>query len=208
VLKSNILKEPIAILANGAFPKKKEPLEALKNVSTLICTDGSANTLIEKNLSPQVIIGDMDSINNKFQFKGLKIPDHNKNNTDLEKAIEWLIMNKIYKVTLLGATGNREDMTLVNHFLLFKYFNEIDITMITDFFSISCNIGKKSFNSFKGQIVSILPKKKTIVTSKGLKFVLNNEKISQGGKTLSNLAIGKKFSIDCNEPILIFRSHS
>lgn len=208
MLKSNILKEPIAILANGAFPKKKEPLEALKNVSTLICTDGSANALIEKNLSPQVIIGDMDSINNKFQFKGLKIPDHNKNNTDLEKAIEWLIMNKIYKVTLLGATGNREDMTLVNHFLLFKYFNEIDITMITDFFSISCNIGKKSFNSFKGQTVSILPKKKTIVTSKGLKFVLNNEKISQGGKTLSNLAIGKKFSIDCNEPILIFRSHS
>ena len=208
MLKSNILKEPIAILANGAFPKKKEPLEALKNVSTLICTDGSANTLIEKNLSPQVIIGDMDSINNKFQFKGLKIPDHNKNNTDLEKAIEWLIMNKICKVILLGATGNREDMTLVNHFLLFKYFNEIDITMITDFFSISCNIGKKSFNSFKGQIVSILPKKKTIVTSKGLKFVLNNEKISQGGKTLSNLAIGKKFSIDCNEPILIFRSHS
>ena len=208
MLKSNILKEPIAILANGAFPKKKESLEALKNVSTLICTDGSANSLIEKNLSPQVIIGDMDSINNKFQFKGLKIPDHNKNNTDLEKAIEWLIMNKIYKVTLLGATGNREDMTLVNHFLLFKYFNEIDITMITDFFSISCNIGKKSFNSFKGQTVSILPKKKTIVTSKGLKFVLNNEKISQGGKTLSNLAIGKKFSIDCNEPILIFRSHS
>ena len=53
MLKSNILKEPIAILANGAFPKKKEPLEALKNVSTLICTDGSVNALIEKNLSPQ-----------------------------------------------------------------------------------------------------------------------------------------------------------
>jgi len=147
-------------------------------------------------------------LNNKFQFKGLKIPDYNKNNTDLEKAIEWLIMNKICKVILLGATGNREDMTLVNHFLLFKYFNEIDITMITDFFSISCNIGKTSFNSFKGQTISILPKKKSIVSSKGLKFVLDNEQISQDGKTLSNLSNGKRFSIDCNEPILIFRSHS
>ena len=206
--KNKILKEPIAILANGSFPKKKEPLEILNNVCTLICTDGSANTLIAKNLSPQVIIGDMDSINNKFQFKGLKIPDYNKNNTDLEKAIEWLIMSKIYKVTLLGATGNRDDMSLVNYFLLFKYFNEIDITMITDFFSISCNLGKKSFNSFKGQTVSILPKKNSIVSSKGLKFTLNNERISQDGKTLSNLSNGKSFSINCDEPILIFRSHT
>ena len=80
------LLKPFTILANGEFPNHK----------TIICTDGSANTLTDKGIYPSVIIGDMDSvqIDNKA-FSGQFIKDSNQENTDLEKAFEWCIKNNV-----------------------------------------------------------------------------------------------------------------
>ena len=55
-------KSPVVILANGAFPISKIPLDQLKSAGTVICTDGSANNLSTLGLTPHVIIGDLDSI--------------------------------------------------------------------------------------------------------------------------------------------------
>ena len=70
-------KLPVVILANGSFPTHHIPIEQLKAAGTVICTDGAANYLSKPNLIPHVIIGDMDSINPKYQFKGIKIHDNN-----------------------------------------------------------------------------------------------------------------------------------
>ena len=88
-------KSPVVILANGAFPISKIPLDQLKSAGTVICTDGSANNLSKLGLTPHVIIGDMDSIDSKYEFNGLKIHDNNTENSDLEKALNWVIMSNI-----------------------------------------------------------------------------------------------------------------
>ena len=70
------LLKPFTILANGEFPNHSLPLQILHESKTIICTDGSANTLIDKGIYPSVIIGDMDSVqfdNKHFLANLLKI---------------------------------------------------------------------------------------------------------------------------------------
>ena len=44
-------KSPVVILANGAFPISKIPLDQLKSAGTVICTDGSANNYKVLNIN-------------------------------------------------------------------------------------------------------------------------------------------------------------
>ena len=136
---NNPFKPPIVILANGKFPKHEIAVKAFRSAGTLICADGSYNHLASIGLKPHVIIGDLDSVNDLTNFDGLIINDSNQNNSDLEKCIDWSIMNGIKQVAIIGATGLREDMTVNNIMLLYRYFEKIDLKIITDHFTIFCN---------------------------------------------------------------------
>ena len=202
-------KLPVVILANGSFPTHHIPIEQLKAAGTVIWTDGAANYLSNLNLIPHVIIGDMDSINPKYQFKGIKIHDNNTENSDLEKALDWVQVNDINDVIILGATGKREDMTLANMYILFNYFEKVAIKLITDHYTITCHKGQKSFKSFPGENVSLFTiDLKTIVSTTALKYQLNNSSISPPQKGISNQSLGSTFSVECSGPILVFRGHS
>ena len=108
------------ILANGIFPKHDMCLDILRNAKILICTDGSANQLNSLPIKPTYIIGDLDSIDKCKTFNSKIIHDKSQDNTDLEKAIEWIYSEGYRDVIILGATGLREDMSLINQFLIFK----------------------------------------------------------------------------------------
>ena len=55
------LNSPIVILANGDYPKNKVPLNILNNAKSIICLDGAIKNLLQNNLQPSIIIGDLDS---------------------------------------------------------------------------------------------------------------------------------------------------
>ncbi len=62
------------ILANGEYPSHPLPLQMLKNAEFVVCCDGAANEYILRGHTPDVIIGDGDSLSsplirgNKFLF--------------------------------------------------------------------------------------------------------------------------------------------
>jgi len=204
----NLFKSPVVILANGAFPTHLMPLEILEDAGTVICTDGSANALAKLDLSPHVIIGDLDSIDPDYEFHGLEIHDPNQENTDLEKALDWAVMNGIESVILLGATGLREDMTVANHYILFNYNEKLNIKMITDHATITCHRGQRSFDSFPGEVVSLFPQRfGTVVSTTALKYPLNEMVLDPSARAISNQSLGATFSVDVSEPILVFRGH-
>ena len=204
----NIFKQPIVILANGVFPQHEKPLSILSSAGTVICTDGSANYLESLSLKPHVIIGDLDSINHKGSFEGLLIDDPNQNNTDLEKAIEFSIMNAQKKIFVVGAVGGRDDMSYANIQLLFKYYGKIEIKIITDYFSIECVSGKKVFTSFNGQRVSLaLKKHNCIINTSNLKYNING-KINSSVSLISNESLGKEFALSSSDPLIVFRGHN
>ena len=202
-LQSNI---PV-ILANGIFPKHDKCLNIIKNAKILICTDGSANHLNSLYKEPTYIIGDLDSIDKSKTFDCKIIHDKRQDNTDLEKAIEWIYSEGYRDVIILGATGMREDMSLINQFLIFKYFKKINITVVTDHFTIYCIEGDEEIDSFENQLVSLVPENRATVSSKGLQFELDKTNITIDGKNVSNRSKKDIFKIVSSEKLLVFLSH-
>jgi thiamine pyrophosphokinase len=175
------MKQPIVILANGDFPKHEIPFKILKKAGSIICCDGSMNNLAKHGLEPIAIIGDLDSLDEKHKIKHQKklfhTPDQNQN--DLRKAMQWIEKQNINHVTILGATGKREDHTLGNIFSLIEFQTKTKFNMITDYGIFTTIENEKKFKSFKGEQVSIFSTNPKIkITSTGLKYNLNNYMVS------------------------------
>ena len=203
-------KQPYIILANGQYPSHPAALNMLHTAGTIICTDGSANKILENGLAPNVIIGDMDSSTiDQDAFKGLYVKISDQDNTDLDKALEWCKLNSLSPLTVLGASQLREDHTIGNLMLLANYSDELDINFVTDYFTITCHHGKRSFTSFKQQLVSILPVEDIqSITAEGLEFPLTDEPFPLSSRGISNRATGHQFIITSSRKIWVFRSHS
>ena len=203
-------KQPYIILANGQYPSHPTALNKLHTAGTIICTDGSANKILENGLAPNVIIGDMDSSTiDQDSFKGLYVKISDQDNTDLDKALEWCKLNSLSPLTVLGASQLREDHTIGNLILLANYSDELDINFVTDYFTITCHHGKRSFTSFKQQLVSILPVEDIqSITTEGLEFPLTDEPFPLSSRGISNRETGHQFIITSSRKIWVFRSHS
>ena len=202
--------KPFIILANGQYPSHPAALNKLHTAGTIICTDGSANKLLENGLIPNVIIGDMDSTTvDQNSFKGLYVKIIDQENTDLDKAFEWCKLNNLSPLTVLGTSQLREDHTIGNLILLANYSDELDINFVTDYFTITCHHGKRSFTSFKQQLVSLLPVEDIkSITTEGLEFPLIDEPFPLSSRGISNRATGHQFIITSSAKIWVFRSHS
>jgi len=203
------LVNPIVIIANGKYPSHPYPIEIIDKAKTIICTDGSANKLKNHGFDPTFVIGDMDSITNIKDFKEsefLHIP--RQDNTDLEKTFDFCVDSLIKEITVLGATGIRDDLAMANMLLLMKYHRRLKIKLITDIYSIECIKGKHSFNSFPDQNISLIAVYRVkSVTTKGLKYSLTKQSLLPSGQGVSNTATGTKFTVRSSNRMLLFRGH-
>ena len=208
MLKKKLIK-PIVIIANGKYPSHAYPLEIINNAKTIICTDGSANKLKNHGYNPTFIIGDMDSITNIKDFtttEFLHIPT--QDNTDLEKVFEFCIDSSIKEVTVLGATGIRDDLALANMIMLITHYNKLKIKIVTDIYTIECIKGKHKFSSFPNQNISLIALYRVkSVSTKRLKYNLSRQSLLPSGLGLSNSAKGDSFIISTSGDLLLFRGH-
>ena len=65
----NILKNPLVIVANGDFPSHPIPLEILNKAISILACDGAADTLLENNYTPNLILGDLDSLSKENKLR-------------------------------------------------------------------------------------------------------------------------------------------
>ena len=80
------------ILANGEYPTCPVPLTMLEEASFVACCDGAANEYISRGHTPDVIVGDGDSLSTEYhkRFSPIihQIPDQETN--DQTKAVRYL----------------------------------------------------------------------------------------------------------------------
>ena len=202
-------KNPVVIVGNGEFPSHKIPLNHLKNAGTIICADGGADQLISYNLTPNAIIGDMDSTKlRKDDFKGAWISSPNQNRTDLQKTLDWCIANNLNDVTVLGAMGRREDHSLGNLHVLDEFSQKLKMKFVTNYAVIHSFKGKRIFSSLIGQQISIVAIENIqSISTVGLKYELKNKSFPPACNGISNEAIGEIFTIKSTEPIWLFINH-
>ena len=111
------------ILANGEYPSHPLPLQMLENAEFVVCCDGAANEYILRGHTPDVIIGDGDSLSPEYKelFSPIVHQIADQETNDQTKAVHFLQKKGFRKIAIVGATGKREDHTLGNISLLIDY---------------------------------------------------------------------------------------
>jgi len=200
--------ETTVILANGKFPEHEIPVGILKNATRIICCDGAARPLIEFGLSPVAIVGDCDSLDSKIieKYAGIifRIPEQETN--DLTKSVKWCIERGYKDISILGATGKREDHTVGNISLLTEFAKSVNVKMITDTGIFQPLLRNGRFDSFSGQNISIFSiDPQTEISSSGLKYPLAGRRLNNWWEATLNEATGSSFSLDFKGgPLIIY----
>lgn len=114
----------ILIFANGDLPDLDKARALLRPGDFIVCADGGTRHALALGLRPDLLIGDMDSIEEEVfhQFHASAVPielfPRDKNETDLELAINKAIELDPGELIIVGALGGRADHSLANVALL------------------------------------------------------------------------------------------
>lgn len=207
------MKKPdrVVILANGLFPGLARSLEVLDAAELLICCDGAADKLLESGRFPDVVIGDLDSVSREIRerFESILIHSGDQESNDLTKAVNYCIEKGYPRVSILGATGLREDHTLGNISLMLEYFPRIEVGIISDFgFFFLVQSGEK-VPSYAGENISFFSTDKRVrVTSTGLKYPLHDMQLSNWYRATLNEASSDHFILHFQSdlPLIVYKA--
>jgi thiamine pyrophosphokinase len=195
----------IIIFANGDLPNLNKTRELLRFDDFIICADGGTRHALALDLTPSLVIGDMDSIQ-QDQWQALEkagVPielfPRDKNETDLELAINRAIEYEPQQIVIVAALGGRLDQTLGNIALL------TSLQLVTFDVRLDDGVEEMFFcrnqvrvDGRSGDIVSLIPWGNPVhgVQTQGLKWPLNNETLHPDKtRGISNEMLGETASI-------------
>jgi thiamine pyrophosphokinase len=181
-------------LGDQSFFQKK--IAQMENC-LIICCDGGVRYLQQTGIKPDVIIGDMDSIDpaqlESYSRQGIKIIKYpaNKDFTDTELALDYAINLKPEAIYIWAALGGRLDHTLANVFLLGKgKAVSIKTYLIDEYCEAFLLNGNVVFNKSGGQTVSLIALSPQVewITLRGFLYPLDNATLRMGeSRTVSNI---------------------
>lgn len=196
------------ILANGEYPMHELPLRILSESAFVVCCDGAANEYIARGHTPDIIIGDGDSLSpdNKMRFARIMLQIADQETNDQTKAVQYLQSKGYRKIAIVGATGKREDHTLGNISLLIDYMKSgIEVRTFTDYGVFIPVKDSQTFASHAGQQVSILNFGAKGLKGEGLVYPLSD--FSNWWQGTLNEATSNEFTIHCTGDYLVFLTY-
>lgn len=212
--------QKIVIISGGCpvdaayFNKKTE-----KDENTLmICCDGGVRHFNNLSIRPDVIIGDMDSIDpvqlKYYSRQGVKIIHYpaNKDFTDTELALDYALNLKPQKISIWCALGGRIDHTLSNVYLVLKGQEKgIETYLIDEYCEIFLVHKVISFIKETGKTVSLLAitPEVTGITTTGFLYPLEKGNLKIGeSKGISNIINDNRATINVEKgKLLVIKYH-
>ena len=188
------------IVCSGEISNYKWFKEQFSKNDFVICADGGTRHLRRIGISPDLIMGDMDSTTDEnlrfFSSKGIPIKKffREKDFTDAELAFNEAVESGYKDILILAGTGSRLDHSMANIFLLKKAADigidccirneENYLWMLKGLASKALDISTKS-SDWKDTVLSLLPLSDTCegVYTKGLKYRLDNAVMYLGAGT-------------------------
>ena len=198
----------IVIICDGSFPRTEYPRYLIRTADFIICCDGALKKFIRNSKAifgterlPDRVVGDMDSLPESLRKKHadiiVKIDEQEHN--DQTKAFRWVMENieDIESITILGATGQREDHTIGNISLLMEYARMYDlegmgiqVQMITDHATIVAVTDTVEMDCGEGRQISILSPDNTLrIKSQGLRWKTDDVVFDNWWKATLNVAV-------------------
>lgn len=198
----------VVIVGNGEFPTTPLTLKILKEATTVILCDGAANSYIKTGRNFDVIIGDGDSVSSevKQNYASKIIINSDQETNDQTKAINFLYSKGITEISIIGATGKREDHSLGNISLLIDYMQQgINAKIFTDYGVFIPVTGNAKVLVNPKQKVSIFNYNCTEMSAIGLKYPIRAFNALWQG-TL-NEALNNEIIISTNGQYLLYLAH-
>ncbi len=188
----------VALVANGVIRDYPAVLKEIAKYDRIIAVDGGVNHCLAMELRPDLIVGDLDSANCQAlaAFKDVPVRSYptEKDETDLELAIEAAKEWGAQELGLFGCTEGRTDHLLYNLHILYR-LPAIRIESQNETIFLLEN--SQTVTTCPGQTVSLIPIAGPCegITTKGLRWELNNHTFDSHFMSLSNIALGNSFEI-------------
>jgi len=203
----------IIIFANGNLPDPNKIRELLGTDDFIICADGGTHHALALDLRPNLVVGDMDSIQKehwqKLEKAGVAIElfPRDKNETDLELAINRAVEYAPKEIMIVAALGGRLDQTLANITLLTApQHAALNIRLDDGVEEIFFCRAQAQVHGRSGDLVSLIPWGGPVhgVLTQGLKWPLTSETLyPDKTRGVSNEILGDKAGIKISSGLLL-----
>ena len=191
------------LFANGDFPEDDSLI--LEEDDFLVAVDGGLRHLLQLSLTPQLLIGDLDSVTKKdldccvqWGVEILRFPPE-KDETDLELAVLEILHRGFKEIVITCAVGGRLDHTLGNLALLtLPELHGAHIRISDGSTTIFFVNSRLDLETYPGALISRLPWGETAhdVTPIGLQYALTDATLYPWkSRGLSNVAISNFVSV-------------
>ena len=198
------------VVGNGEPPSRKLFEFLARDHGLILCADGGANIVQEYGFAPDYIVGDLDSVDDRFRSQvppeHLIRVDADDTGTDLQKVLWHAVHLEVKRAMLVGFTGRRTDHTLWNLALLKTFADRMDLRMADDHCDILLIRGSIELSAPAGLKVSLCPLAGAVhgICTDGLRFPLLNESLIPGQRDgISNEVVGEQVSIEVAEGDLL-----
>jgi thiamine pyrophosphokinase len=201
------------IFANGTLPDPDSARRLIRDTDVILAADGGTHHARTLGLLPSIVVGDFDSLDPAdraaLESAGTRFIQHprDKDETDLELALNQAIELGHREIVILGALGLRLDQTLGNLSLLSATRPPSSVLRLDDgveqaFF---CR-GQARVEGRRGDLVSLIPwgGEVTGVRTQGLRWPLSNETLfPHKTRGISNELLGEAAQIQIQSGLLL-----
>ena len=202
------MEKKYVIFLNGEYKYSQQFMDKLVSENAAcFCADGGANFAFKYGKMPEVIVGDLDSIEKKvleyYKSKNILIKKFPKDKdfTDFElilKEINKISENKnfVEKIFVVGGLGKRIDMTLSNLFIMEKYKNLVFLQENEEIFYAEKSFVLKNKKEYEFSIIPISEKVEKL-TLKGFKFETDKIDVKRkSSRLVSNVICRDEASVE------------
>jgi thiamine pyrophosphokinase len=178
------------ILVNGLIHNYALIRPWVERADLRIAADGGLRHFDALGCRPHALVGDLDSVDpaeaDALEAAGVTIQRHRpeKDQTDLELAIEFAVEAGAQEILLLGALGGRLDQTLANLLILAQREWPAALSIVEENqMATAMRAGNTlHIEGMPGQVVSLIPltAEVTGITYTGLKYLLQDATLPFG----------------------------
>lgn len=212
--------QPALIFANGDLNDGPAVQAALAQARQMprpplvIAADGGARNALACNLTPDLVIGDFDSLTEAelrlLAAEGAVIERHpaEKAETDLELVLQAAAARGCQPIRILGGIGDRMDQTLANIYLLgLPALRDRDVRLVAGKQTVwLIRPGRNPVQGNAGDTLSLIPLSGAAhgIITEGLYYPLRGETLTFGpARGVSNVLTGPEATVTFTEGILL-----
>lgn len=195
----------VLVFANGDLQGKGWLGSHLESASAIIAVDGGLRHLLDLNVFPQTLVGDLDSlpddVQDELELRETEVLRHpqDKDETDLELALLHAAANYDDEIVIVAGLGGRLDQMLANILLLVHPdLKGRSVRFQTEYQRIWLVGSHTQIRGEPGDTVSLIPLggDVRVTSSRGLRWPLENDVLHFGpARGVSNEMLNEVASV-------------